>query len=141
VTVRLRGHHLLCMLTYAGKGYSVAFTENFDRICTRLGRGEDIELVDGPDDVCAPLLLEADAHCHEESVTARDRAALTALGDLLRQELGAGQHLRLDARRLAKLRGTFRQGAIRAACAGCEWHDLCSDIAAGGFPDVRLRAG
>ncbi|MBL8707623.1 MAG: DUF1284 domain-containing protein [Rhodospirillaceae bacterium] len=140
MTVRLRAHHLLCMLSYAGKGYSAAFTENFDRICARLGRGEDVELVEGPDDVCAPLLCTGDAHCHDESVVARDRAALAAIGELMRQPLGAGQHLRLDAPRLAALRNSFRQGAIRAACTGCEWHDLCSDIAAGGFPDIRLRA-
>ena len=25
MTIRLRAHHLLCLLTYAGKGYSPAF--------------------------------------------------------------------------------------------------------------------
>ncbi len=59
MTVRLRGHHLLCMLTFVGKGYSPAFVENYDRIAGRLSEGEDILLVDGPDDICAPLLCGA----------------------------------------------------------------------------------
>ncbi|OWU61413.1 2Fe-2S ferredoxin, partial [Staphylococcus aureus] len=40
MTIRLRGHHLLCMLTYVGKGYSPAFVENYDAMAGRLGRGE-----------------------------------------------------------------------------------------------------
>ena len=45
MTVRLRAHHLLCMLTYVGKGYTAAFTANYDRIVERLnaaGRRETL---------------------------------------------------------------------------------------------------
>lgn len=129
------------MLTYVGKGYSAAFTANFDRICERLTRGEDILLVDGPDDVCAPLLLEADPHCHEASVIERDRLALAASGKLLARPLAAGARVDLDAAILANLRRAFKGGDSRDACLSCEWHDLCSEIAGNGFPDIRLRAG
>ena len=57
MTVRLRGHHLLCLLAYKGEGYSPAFIANLDRIAARLTAGEDAVLVDGPDDICAPLAL------------------------------------------------------------------------------------
>jgi hypothetical protein len=129
------------MLTYVGKGYSAAFTENFDRICERLGRGEDIELVDGPDDVCAPLLAEQDPHCHEASVLARDAEALASMRRLLKAPIAGGAHLTLDSRLLAEWRNAFRSGTTRKACHSCEWHDLCSDVAGSDFPDVRLRAG
>ena len=39
MTVRLRAHHLLCLLTYVGKGYSPAFTANYDKVVRRLGEG------------------------------------------------------------------------------------------------------
>ena len=40
------------MLTYMGKGYTSGFVENYDRVGARLNAGEeDIELVDGPDDI------------------------------------------------------------------------------------------
>jgi hypothetical protein len=129
------------MLTYVGKGYSAAFTENFDRICERLGRGEDILLVDGPDDVCAPLLLEADPHCHEASVVERDRLSAEAASRLLEKPVFTGSHLTLDAARLQHLRNAFKSGSSRDACHSCEWHDLCTGIAGAEFPDVRLRAG
>lgn len=129
------------MLTYVGKGYSAAFTANFDRICARLGRGEDILLVDGPDDICAPLLIEEKPHCHEASVTLRDGLSTKAAARLLSQPLATGTRLTLDATRLQHLRQAFKSGSSRDACHSCEWHDLCTEIAAGDFPDVRLRAG
>ena len=79
MTVRLRAHHLLCMLTYVGNGYSPAFVENYEVIAARLSAGEEIELVAGPDDICVPLTADPDAHCHGASVIERDRAA--ASGD------------------------------------------------------------
>jgi hypothetical protein len=62
MTVRLRGHHLLCLLTFVGKGYTPAFTANYRRIVARLNEGAAVELVDGPDDICAPMLAEAEHH-------------------------------------------------------------------------------
>src|SRR5712672_2376586 len=75
LTVRLRAHHLLCMLTFVGEGYSPAFTENYRSIARRLSAGEEIELVSGPDDICAPLMEGADPHCLKASVIDRDAAA------------------------------------------------------------------
>ncbi len=129
MTVRLRGHHLLCMLTYVGKGYSPAFVENYDRIAGRLSKGEEIFLVDGPDDICAPLLCGGDCHCYEASVRERDRLALEAVGELLGQTLSTQNRLRLDAERLAVMRGAFAEGTLRKACERCEWSNLCTRIA------------
>ena len=75
MTVRLRPHHLLCLLTYVGKGYSAAFVANYDAIARRLSRGEHIEIVDGPDDICRPLLGEPEPHCWRDSVIVRDEQA------------------------------------------------------------------
>ncbi len=142
--IRLRGHHLLCMLTYVGKGYSPAFVENYDAIAGRLSAGEKILVVDGPDDVCAPLLCDADCHCRETSVQERDRRALAALSTLLEIPLEAGATLRLDAARLRRMRAAFAAGRIRLACAAagdrpaCEWSSLCSRIAEDGYDGVRI---
>lgn len=128
MTVRLRGHHLLCMLTYIGKGYSPAFVVNYDTIAGRLSRGEDILLVNGPDDICQPLLCDYDCHCFNASVTMRDNQALKAVSALLRKQLTAGSTLHLDAHDLEKMRTAFTAGAIRSACNNCEWSDLCTEI-------------
>jgi len=135
VTVRLRPHHLLCLLTYVGKGYNSAFTVNFNVIAGRLSNDEDILVVAGPDDICAPLLLDADQHCWNDSVTERDRLAARDVGELLSmaQPIPYGAKFVLDSKRIAKMREAFVVGAIRHACAGCEWHELCSQIADGDY--------
>lgn len=129
MTVRLRGHHLLCMLTYIGKGYSPAFVENYDAIAGQLSAGADILLVDGPDDICQPLLCASDCHCLEETVVNRDQLALEAVSNLLTRELKAGTRLSLTAELLKKMRTAFANGTLRDACGGCEWSALCTHIA------------
>ena len=138
--MRLRGHHLLCMLTFQGEGYSPAFTANFAAVLRRIGDGEDILIVSGPDDICAPLLGSEGCHCLGASISARDEAAGAALGALLERPLGPGTRLRLSAPMLAQMRQAFAAGTIRAACEGCEWARHCTAIAPGGFRRVRLGA-
>ena len=138
--IRLRPHHLLCILTYAGKGYSPAFVANYDVLAARIGAGEEVLLVSGPDDVCAPLLGEADAHCFNASVTERDRLAARDVAALLGNSVQEGSILTLDVARLKRMREAFATHAIRNACPGCEWHDLCSGIAAQGFGGTRIAS-
>ena len=140
MTVRLRPHHLLCMLTYVGRGYSPAFTANMTAVAERLGAGEDIELVAGPDDICAPLLDHPDPHCHRASLMERDRVAARDLKDLLGLDVPTGAHLVLDEDFISGLRVAFASHQIRSACTGCEWVDLCGSIAASGFDGAVLKS-
>ena len=134
MTVALRPHHLLCLLTYAGKGYTPTFTANFDTITERLNAGEAIRVVEGPDDICRPWLGEPEAHCRRDSVTARDRQAAADLTTLLGRPVAMTTALP----DLAALRAAFSSGDIRTACRGCEWFGLCSGIADGDFDGTRL---
>jgi hypothetical protein len=138
MTVRLRAHHLLCLLTYVGKGYSAAFVANYDAIAERLGRGEGILIVSGPDDICAPLLSEPEPHCLGDSAAGRDELAARDVEKLLARPIRAGARFNLDAAALASLRAAFSAGVTREACQGCEWAGLCTTVAAGGYRDVRL---
>jgi hypothetical protein len=139
LTVRLRPHHLLCMLTYVGKGYTSGFVENYDRVATRLNAGEeDIELVDGPDDICEGLLCESHAHCFNEGVVQRDERARLSVSALLGETLTAGKRLQTTPDFLVKMRLAFAAGEIRQACRGCQWIRLCDRIAASGFAGVKI---
>jgi len=138
MTIRLRPHHLLCLLTYVGKGYSAAFTANYDAIAARIGDGEAVLIVAGPDDICAPLLIEAEPHCHRDSVIERDRLALRDLSELLQTPLAIGELVMLGPALLEQMREAFATGRTRAACAGCEWHGLCTSISAGGYAGVVI---
>ncbi|WP_207184065.1 DUF1284 domain-containing protein [Methylobacterium indicum] len=136
--IALRGHHLLCLLTYVGEGYTRAFVANYDALAARLAL-EDVRIVAGPDDICAPLLAGGEAHCRLERVAARDDSALLAVSDCLGREVRVGSVLRLDVGSVARLRTAFRNGIIRAACRDCAWDSLCTSIAATGFRRVRFN--
>jgi hypothetical protein len=146
--IRLRPHHLLCMLTYAGRGYTPRFTSGMDDLIRRLGSGEEITVIDGPDDICAPWLGEVSCnpesrqpHCHEPRITGRDQRAAADISALLGQEITSGSRLRLDAELLQRLRQAFQAGGIRSGCQGCEWKDFCDALSAGDFTGCRLQAG
>jgi hypothetical protein len=138
MTIRLRPHHLLCLLTYVGKGYSAAFTANYDAIAARIGDGEDVLIVAGPDDICAPLLSGDDPHCHRDSVIERDSLALRDLGGLLEVPPAVGETVGLGPGLLQQMREAFATGRTRAACAGCEWHGLCTAISTAGYAGAVL---
>jgi hypothetical protein len=121
------------MLTFVGEGYTPAFTENYRRIAKRLSAGEEIELVAGPDDICAPLMEGADPHCLDASVVERDAAAREAVARLLGHEIASGSIIAPDLGLLLSLRRNFASGKIRQACEGCEWDGLCTAIAGDGY--------
>jgi hypothetical protein len=138
LTVRLRAHHLLCMLTFVGEGYTPAFTANYRRIAERLSAGEEIEIVSGPDDICAPLLSEASAHCLLPSPKARDEAAAEAVGRLLGVRVEQGARLIPDKALLKRLGRAFAADLIRNACTDCEWSELCSAVAHNHFRNTLV---
>jgi len=138
VTVRLRPHHLLCILSYVGKGYTPDFCKNYDDIIKRIQQDEAILVVDGPDDICRPLLDDEAPHCHQASVTERDNQAADVLTELTGKPVTAGMRLSMDAARIRSLRDAFAAGEIRKPCEGCEWKYLCDGIASNDFRETRL---
>lgn len=140
-TVRLRGHHLLCLLTYKGIGYSPDFVAGMTATAGRLIAGAPVEIVEGPDDICAPLCRAEDhPHCHETTVPERDRRALSLVAEVLGQSLNVGDRLVIDETLRARLRAAYRDGVFEPACALCEWQPLCRDIADGGYVGALFRS-
>ncbi len=141
MTVRLRPHHLLCVLTYSGRGYTPRFVANLNRVVERLSAGEPVQVIAGRDDICAGFseTETADAHCTRASVTDRDARALAVLSARMARPVRVGAELRLRLATVGRLRAAFADGAFRDACAGCEWVPQCTDTAAAGYPDARLQ--
>ncbi|MEM5584828.1 DUF1284 domain-containing protein [Roseibium sp. AS2] len=138
MTVSIRAHHLLCMLTYLGKGYTEDFVRNYSAVIDRLNAGEGIRLVGGPDEICAPMLNENVCHCHNDSVRERDNLAAQAIGSVVGRELAPGNLLRLDAATTQQLRDAFAAASIRTACTSCEWQALCTRIARNNYRGCQL---
>nr|WP_256478473.1 DUF1284 domain-containing protein [Notoacmeibacter sp. MSK16QG-6] len=129
---------MLCILTFAGRGYSPAFTENLAMIAGRLSAGEEIEIVEGPDDICAPLLTDDNPHCHLGRVSERDRAAANDVGRFLKRPIRPGDRFLLSDMRIPHLRAVFASGDIRSGCQGCEWEDFCTNIAHENYREAAI---
>ena len=138
-TIQLRGHHLLCILTFVGKGYTPKFIKNMKYIVRKIGEGEAIKIVWGPDDICRGWLGHPNCHCHNAFEFAiRDTMALVSTSIILRKFVWPGSELRLSKTQIRRLRGAFRIGMSRQACVSCSWHSLCSGIARKDFEDTSL---
>jgi len=144
--IKLRGHHLLCMLTYRGVGYTPDFVANYDGVVEALNEGATIEIVDGVDSICGALRKGADITCDHAytcrggNTAHRDRLALNAIARVLQiPYLRKGDTLKLSASEIKFLRQHYLHGSIRQACTACSWHSFCTNIAHSGFKEVRLR--
>jgi hypothetical protein len=126
--IRLRGHHLLCLRHFRGLGYDEAFTANVARVVEALHSHPDgpVEVVDGPDDVCAACPHLAGPACArrpraDEAVRSHDAAVLAALG------LRPG-----DGTTWAAVGGTLEvdeaaREAATTGCVSCVWARLCEE--------------
>lgn len=77
---KLRGHHLICLNFFRGEGYSEDFIRNIYEVTKK----EDIEVVEGPDDVCALCPYLEDNRCSnndytDEKILFQDSEALKLL--------------------------------------------------------------
>lgn len=119
MAIRLRGHHLLCLLGYRGKGYSESFCVNMTSIYETLRKEPDtvVEIVKGPDDICRAFPSDQHPHCENGSVYERDAAVLS--------QIGAGLGSRVRWSELCERVGiAVAPGDIRVLCASCRWQPL-----------------
>lgn len=122
--VKLRGHHLLCLLGYRGKGYSDGFCANMTEIYETLRHRPEteIEVIDGPDDICRAFPSDQHAHCHNDSVYRKDRDILARMGVAIGNRTSWSGVLERVAARV-------RPEDIRSLCSDCRWepYGLCKE--------------
>jgi hypothetical protein len=137
--IELRAHHLLCMLTFAGKGYSPGFVAKFRSVARFVNQGMPVKIVAGPDELCACVIAEdSEPHCYSASVTVRDLTAARDVGDMLGIVIEPGTILSFDNQTIAEMRSWFRNGITRRACIACQWHEVCTQLAESDFIGCTL---
>jgi len=119
---KLRGHHLICLHFFNGKGYSIEFVKNLRdtlKIIEELGA----KISRGADDICnkCPYLKNKrcsyDNHSNEE-ITEMDEFAL-----ILLKETSGTRITWHDIR--DKIRHIFPSWVERY-CKKCSWEDTCA---------------
>jgi hypothetical protein len=109
-----------------------------DAIAERLNAGETVEIVEGPDDICAGWAHDPANHCDAARAAARDASALAAFSQMLGSPIAPGVRIPEAGRLIASARPMFASGELRAGCAQCPWIETCDGIAAEGFAGARL---
>lgn len=71
--IELRGHHIFCLLGYRGMGYSVEYVENMTKVHTILREQTEtmIQIIPGPDDLCAKFPDDQPYHYLDKGGTRR----------------------------------------------------------------------
>jgi hypothetical protein len=118
---RLRGHHLVCLHFYEGKGYSADFIENLNHLLRDVV-SEGAIVVSGADDVCAACPHFSDSTCRlyetsDKEVNDMDGLALS----LLNVSVGQGINWLEIKEGLHQIIHKWHE----RCCVSCLWFNLC----------------
>jgi hypothetical protein len=137
--IRLRPHHLLCLLAFTGEGYSPAFVEKAKRLQRAfLEKTAAVEVVRGLDDLCNG--------CPE----LRNECASASVPDgIFKLDSDALRFLRLEPGRhtagglLRRIRDVFDLERCYAVCADCSWLPRmnCPQVILNRLNGLRLDEG
>lgn len=122
----LRAHHLMCVTTYQGKGYSPDFVANMNRVwhALRAGAYSHARATSVADPICraCPNLQDPaeETSCRShDSIAERDRRMLRAMGWQEGEVVELGAVLAHIHEHHARL--------MEQVCGGCDWVAICGE--------------
>jgi len=125
VTLRLRPHHMLCSLSFRGKGYSNEFVKNFKAIHKKLkSEHTTIKIINCCDDICEKCPEKQGDLCNKHQIVAEiDDAYLRILQLHIGQTI-TFKHLETRIKKLLTI------GDFKKTCSKCSWYPLniCTPI-------------
>ena len=122
-SIRLRGHHLICLHFFQGKGYHPEFVENLTHLLNKAQDGDMIKVHSGPDDVCKQCPYLRNRICSfsdnaEAEIQDMDRTALELL------QISTNEQFHWD-RLKDKIPGIFETW-VEKYCTSCSWKAVCT---------------
>lgn len=119
--MRIRAHHLFCMKGFRGKGYSAYFVKHMAFVITSLAKGESVEVVSGPDEICAACPNAAEGVCtlYGSTVDEMDAYVMSKLRLSPQSRHTADELNALIAQSFRTLHD------IEPVCGGCRWTKDC----------------
>jgi hypothetical protein len=118
----LRGHHLICLNFFSGKGYDEVFVDNLKGIMKGID-AEVIRITDGPDDVCKSCPHLKGNRClydkeAEEEVREMDSKALQLLNIKARE---------ISWREIKDQIPLIFSEWYKSYCLQCDWLRVCNE--------------
>ena len=122
--LKLRGHHLFCLLGYQGMGYSEEYVENMTSLHQMLREEPEtwVQLIEGPDQLCEKYPNSGEYHCQDQHIGDRDRVILEKLG------LKIGQIIKWKEIETS-IQKNVVPSDIEAVCETCSWrsYGVCEE--------------
>lgn len=133
-SIRLRPHHLLCLQTFVGHGYSPEFTAHMTIVQKQLTTDPltPITLVNGPDDLCGHCPNCVDGSCTSPKPALFDHLVGQKLNTTEDTENAAPKHTDASDSPLT-LHGIpsilhMSEQLLAECCPDCEWKELCVEV-------------
>ena len=133
-SIRLRPHHLLCLQTFVGHGYSPEFTAHMTIVQKQLTTDPltPITLVNGPDDLCGHCPNCVDGSCTSPKPAVFDHLVGQKLSTTEDTENAAPKHTDASDSPLT-LHGIpsilhISEQLLAECCPDCEWKELCVEV-------------
>ena len=133
-TTCLRPHHLLCLQTFVGHGYSPEFTAHMTIVQKQLTTDPltPITLVNGPDDLCGHCPNCVDGSCTSPKPALFDHLVAQKLNTTEDTEDAAPKHTDASDSPLT-LHGIpsilhMSEQLLAECCPDCEWKELCVEV-------------
>lgn len=120
--MRLRAHHLLCLLGFRGLGYSQEFVDNMAAIAEQVSSLPQtmVQIVNHPDDICSHCPFLGERGCQqegprsEEMATRRDRAVMERLNMVDGDKITWAEVEK-------RIRSSIGPEDLVYICQGCQW--------------------
>ena len=133
-TICLRPHHLLCLQTFVGHGYSPEFTAHMTIVQKQLTTDPltPITLVNGPDVLCGHCPNCVDGSCTSPKPAVFDHLVGQKLNTTEDTENAAPKHTDASDSPLT-LHGIpsilhMSEQLLAECCPYCEWKELCVEV-------------
>ncbi len=121
--IRLRGHHLICLNFYRGEGYDREYIQNLEDVMHRANQGEEIEVVEGADDICRVCpTLQGEKCVAKPGVDAEIRDIDAQATAYLTVGIGAKVLWQDIKTKVAEAPKEW----LTVFCGGCDWKQVCN---------------
>lgn len=122
LSIKLRGHHFICLHFFSGEGYNSEFVANLREILKRVEAGEEIEVYPGADDICKKCpYLQKDRCLYgrnaESEIREMDRTAIKFLRLKNQERVKWGDIRKKIPEILNEWSGEY--------CKECDWRWIC----------------
>lgn len=117
---KLRPHHILCILHFEGKGYSIEFTENMKNVISQLASYDtEVELTTSSDIICRNCPHNIDGKCSGYKAEKYDTAVMQILN------LAQGDNYNWSYLKGKAQADIIAAGKLCEVCGDCQWAEIC----------------